>query len=1297
MGRLQVAIDRGGTFTDVVARTSDGKIVTMKLLSEDPGKYKDAPTEAIRRLLQQNCFPLDPTDIEWIRMGTTVATNALLERKGERVALLVTDGFRDLLHIGNQSRPKLFDLSVRIPDVVYEEVVEVQERVVLFRDDCKLTDEIRGRIQQTTATTGEKIEIWKAVDEEQLRKDLLSIKEKGISSIAVALLHSYCFPDHELRVGEIARDMGFTNVSLSHQIIAMQKYVPRAHTACTDAYLTPCLKLYIDTFSNAFERSKLHGLNVLFMQSDGGLTSVEKFSGSRAILSGPAGGVIGYSITSYIDSQPVIGFDMGGTSTDVSRFDGSLDHVLESTIASVTIQAPQLDINTVAAGGGSILTFRSGLFRVGPESAGAQPGPACYRKGLFCTFYIWMAFFSMTILLGGPLTVTDANLILGRLIPDHFPALFGPQGNEPLDFEASLTKFQELAINSFLKENEKKTLSIEEIAVGFVRVANESMSRPIRALTEGKGFDLRDHVLACFGGAGGQHACAIARALGMKTVFISRFAGVLSALGLALADVVHEMQEPSGKVISSENWSNINDRLKYLSNFGIEELHKQGHDRKSVVVEKYLNLRYEGTDCALMCASTEGTADSFINIFLKKYKDQFGFILPGRPIIVDDIRIRALAKSAMTIDRKIDVRQQENPVKELKKVKCYFEQGLIETPVYAVEELYANDRISGPAIIIDPSCTIVVEPNCEATVTDCGDIRIAIEHMKEDTKSTELDLIKLSIFQNRFMSIAEQCGRVLQLTAISTNIKERLDFSCAVFGPDGGLVANAPHIPVHLGAMQEAVQYQLRHLGVELRDGDVILSNHPSAGGSHLPDLTIITPVFHDDDKEKPVFFVASRGHHADIGGLTPGSMPPNSTSLLQEGAQFISFKIVEQGQFKETELIERLNEPGKQENCSGTRTLMHNIADLKAQIAANLKGVKLVQELIDIYSLKLVQAYMGYIQDNAETAVKDLLQTIVHSLSKKENQEKVRLQAVDYMDDGSKICLCIDIDGQERKAKFDFTGTSEQVWYNWNAPRSITYSAIIYCLRAMIAHEIPLNQGCMRPIEVILPRGSLLDPHEDAAVVGGNVLTSQRVVDVILRAFHACAASQGCMNNITWGDNQATSYYETVAGGAGAGPNWRGRSGVHTHMTNTRITDPEILEKRFPVVLLKFCLRPSSGGKGQFHGGDGVDRRILFRRSMTLSILTERRVYQPYGLCGGENGQCGKNLLKRVDGRVINLGGKSSVPMKPGDTFILLTPGGGGYGKVHEEQENPSERTEFQTFTEHGSLFDYKLTQEGS
>ncbi|CAF1236260.1 unnamed protein product [Adineta steineri] len=1283
MGRLQVAIDRGGTFTDVVARTSDDKIVTMKLLSEDPEKYKDAPTEAIRRLLKQESFPLNPADVDWIRMGTTVATNALLERKGERVALLVTNGFRDLLYIGNQSRPKLFDLSVRIPDVLYEEVVEVQERVVLCRDDCKLDNEIRGKNEQKKTTTGDKIEVWKEVDEEQLRKDLNVIKEKGILSVAVALLHSYCFPDHELRVGEIARDMGFTNVSLSHQIIAMQKYVPRAHTACTDAYLTPCLKRYIDTFSSAFEKNKLDELNVLFMQSDGGLTPVEKFSGSRAILSGPAGGVVGYSTTSYIDSQPVIGFDMGGTSTDVSRFDGSLEHVLESTIASVTIQAPQLDINTVAAGGGSILTFRSGLFRVGPESAGAQPGPACYRKG-------------------GPLTVTDANLILGRLIAEDFPALFGPKGDEQLDSEVTSNKFKELTetINSFLKENEKKTLSVEEIALGFINVANESMSRPIRALTEGKGFDLRDHVLACFGGAGGQHACAIARTLGMKTVFVSRFAGVLSALGLALADVVHEMQEPSGKAINSDNWSTVIDRLKHLSKCGVEELTKQGHDQKSIIVEKYLNLRYEGTDCALMCTSNEDTPESFTNLFLKKYQDQFGFTLPDRPIITDDIRIRALAKSAMNIDRKIENRPNDKPLKESKKTKCYFEKGFVETSVYLIHELYANDKISGPAIIIDPSCTILIEPNCEATVTDCGDIHISIEHIKDDTDSTELDLIKLSIFQNRFMSIAEQCGRVLQLTAISTNIKERLDFSCAVFGPDGGLVANAPHIPVHLGAMQEAVQYQMRSIGHELRDGDVILSNHPAAGGTHLPDFTVITPVFHKENKDKPVFFVASRGHHADIGGLTPGSMPPNSTSLLQEGAQFISFKIVEQGKFKEKEVTDRLNEPGKLENCSGTRTLTHNIADLKAQIAANLKGVKLVQELIDIYSLKVVQAYMGYIQDNAETAVKDLLKSVVESLSEKENNEKdkdhAKLHAVDYMDDGTKICLCVEINGKERKAKFDFTGTSEQVWYNWNAPRSISYSAIIYCLRAMIPHEIPLNQGCMRPIEVILPPGSILDPHKDAAVVGGNVLTSQRLVDVILRAFNVCAASQGCMNNITWGDNNAMSYYETVAGGAGAGPKWHGRSGVHTHMTNTRITDPEILEKRFPVVLLKFSLRLQSGGHGKFRGGDGVDRQILFRTPITLSILTERRVHQPYGLCGGGNGQSGKNLLKRVDGRLVNLGGKCSVPMKPGDIFILLTPGGGGYGKEDDDHEHKSDEAEFRSFIERGSLFDYRLAQEG-
>lgn len=1283
------AIDRGGTFTDVYARCPGGRVRVMKLLSEDPSNYPDAPTEGIRRIVEQETGkssprtkPVDTSNIGWIRMGTTVATNALLERKGERIALAITDGFRDVLHIGNQARPNIFDLKIVCPEVLYEEVVEVRERIVPRLDTS--TEEIaleKWRVEQ--GSTGEELLVMKQVDEVQLRQDLQQILDKGITSLAVVLLHSYMYKVHEEKVGAIALEMGFSHVSLSSHVIPMVKAVPRGFTASSDAYLTPHIKAYLKGFSGGF-KNNLKDVNVLFMQSDGGLTQMNRFNGSRAILSGPAGGVVGYAMTSYkqLGSQPVIGFDMGGTSTDVSRYAGQYEHVFESTTAGVTIQAPQLDVNTVAAGGGSQLFFRSGMFVVGPESAGAHPGPVCYKKG-------------------GPLAVTDANLALGRLLPQYFPKIFGPKENEPLDKKRTMEAFKQVAkeVNAFNLDNKK--IKVEEVAMGFIRVANEAMCRPIRALTQAKGHDTSQHALAVFGGAGGQHACAVARALGMQTVIIHKYAGILSAYGMALADVVHEAQEPCAKVYEPENFGYFDSRLEVLEAECIKSLKNQGFCSRNIVCEAYLNLRYEGTDCALMCSAVKKTSTEkskvcsfgdFQEAFIERYKREFGFIIENREIIVDDIRVRGIGKSVIEEEETI-AQCEGNPTSEIV-TSVYFEEGWLDTKVFMLSSLSAGHCIAGPAIIMDKLSTILIEPDCTASITSKGDVLIKIGETKRKKIGTEMDAIQLSIFSHRFMSLAEQMGRILQRTSISTNIKERLDFSCALFGPDGGLVSNAPHIPVHLGAMQETVQYQLNVLGDEIKDGDVLLSNHPSAGGSHLPDLTVITPVFYRNEKS-PVFYVASRGHHADIGGITPGSMPPHSTSIQEEGAVFMSFKLVEQGIFQEEKLVEALMAPGKIPGSSGTRNLKDNLSDLRAQVAANHKGIQLVNELIDFYSLEVVQAYMSHIQKSAEYAVRDLLKDVGARVYEKTGAYS--LHAIDYMDDGSPIELTVDINPEDGTALFDFGGTGPEVWGNCNAPRAITVSGIIYCLRAMVAHDIPLNQGCLKPITIKVPPGSILDPSEDAAVVGGNVQTSQRVVDVILRAFGACAASQGCMNNITFGDD-SVGYYETVAGGAGAGPGWHGRSGVHVHMTNTRITDPEILERRYPVILNRFTLNKNTGGSGKFRGGDGVVRELLFRRPLTLSILTERRVFAPYGLEGGEDGKRGNNFLIRKNGRKIRLHSKSSVKVEKGDMFQLLTPGGGGYGKADESNSDDSYTGPPEKKARHiqrGSVFEFNRAQE--
>ena len=1029
----------------------------------------------------------------------------------------------------------------------------------------------------------------------------------------------------------------------------MVKIVSRGDTTTVDAYLTPHIKKYLRNFRSGF-RDELRHTSLLFMQSDGGLVSADRFKGSNAILSGPAGGVVGYAMTTYSsqENKPVIGFDMGGTSTDVSRFGGEFELVHETETAGVRIQAPQMNIVTVAAGGGSRLFFRNGLFEVGPESAGAHPGPVCYRKN-------------------GYLAVTDANLVLGRLQPDYFPKVFGETLDQPLDQGAAREELKQLTrtINRAYGHSLEKDLTVEEVALGFIRVANETMVRSIREISVMRGYDVEEHVLACFGGAGGQHACAIARELGIKRILIHRHAGILSAYGMGLADVVVERQEPSTLLLAPDSLDIIKDRLTDLEQSARAGLSQQGYNGQEAVVTQYLNLRYQGTDTAFMIPKPDD--NDYESAFRSSHRREFGFDLEDRRIVVDDIRARAVYRSPGYNAEKFFFRTTHT--EPGRTVDCYFESGWEKTPLYELDQLGRQQRIEGPAVIIQDTSTILIEPGCRAEMTGEGNIAIDIVQNADSRPDDKVDPIQLSIFSHLFMSIAEQMGRILQKTAISTNIKERLDFSCALFDQNGELVANAPHVPVHLGAMGETVRWQMANVGDRLREGDVLVTNHPSAGGSHLPDITVITPVWHNG---KPVMYVASRGHHADIGGISPGSMPPFSKQLTEEGACIKSFKLVAKGRFDEEGITERLNAPGKIKRkpgrpvISGTRTIDDNISDLKAQVAANLQGVELLRRMIHRYDLSVVHRFMKHIRVNAERAVREMLR----DFSKKMNLLPVdTVMAEDCLDDGSPIRLKLTIDRDEGSAVFDFSESGFELWGNLNTPRAVVSSAVLYSLRSILKQRIPLNSGCLKPVRLVVEPGTLLSPSENAAVVGGNVLTSQRITDVVFKAFQTVAASQGCMNNLTFG-NDHMGYYETIGGGAGAGPEWDGQSGVHTHMTNTRITDPEILEKRYPVMLRRFSLRPDSGGEGKHSGGDGLIREIEFLDYLNVAILSERRVFAPYGLAGGQPGKRGENLFLTRDGRTLNLGGKNEIRAEPGDAIRIATPGGGGYGVPMEGNE---------------------------
>ncbi len=1230
---IRFSIDRGGTFTDIYAEVpGEPGFRVVKLLSENPDHYPDAPLEGIRRVLEDvqgkplARGALDGSAIEWIRMGTTLATNALLERKGAKTALLITRGFGDLLAIGKQSRPRIFDLEIRKPPPIWQRVIEVDERV-------RLVPAGEGAF---TGLSGEGIEVLKAPDLGHLRRELARLKDEGFESLAVVLMHAYTHPAHELLIGALAEEMGFSHVSLSSQVLAKIRIVDRGQTAAVDAALTPLIRNYLKSFRAGFRGQEP---DLFFMQSDGGLTRAEAFSGSRAVLSGPAGGVVGAARTTAREfpGRPVIAFDMGGTSTDVSRYDGEYEWTEESETAGVFLQVPQLDIRTVAAGGGSRLFFENGLFVVGPESSGAHPGPVCYKKG-------------------GLLSLTDANLFLGRLMPEYFPRVFGPGEDEPLDEKATREAFLDLTRRIQKERGDGPVLSPEEVAEGFIDVANETMVRPIREVSVARGFDVKDHVLACFGGAGGQHACALARTLGMNKVFVHRHAGILSAYGLGLADLVVERREPAAATLDGASLPALVARLDALEDDARRELAGQGN--YDAQVRRYLNLRVEGVDAQLMIAEPED--GDFARRFQLEHEREFGFKLSGRPVRVDDLWVRVIGLCPRMKARPIEKKPAPTPPATV--TRCYFRNGWADTPVHRLADLGAGEAIAGPALIIDDTSTLVIEPGCRAAITPYGDVEIDIPPPSGiPPASGAPDPVELALFGHRFMSIAEQMGRQLVRTAISTNIKERQDFSCALFGPTGDLVANAPHQPVHLGAMGEAVKRQLAVYRDDMRPGDVWVTNDPSFGGSHLPDITVITPVMEDG---RPVFFVANRGHHADIGGITPGSMPAFSSTLAEEGAVIRSFKLVEGGVFREDAIAALLaaeqDGPGGRK-VPGTRALADNLADLKAQVAANHKGVELVRELIRRSSLQTVQAYMQHLQDNADRSVRKRLAALAQSRGIERGEA---LHAEDRLDDGSLIRLALTIDPASGSAVFDFTGTAKQLAGNLNAPCAVTASVILYCLRCLIESDLPLNQGCLRSIAIRLPEGSLLAPGPTAAVAGGNTLTSQRLTDVVLKAASAAAASQGCMNNLTFG-NSRFAYYETIGGGAGAGPFWHGQSGVHTHMTNTRITDPEILEKRYPLLLREFSIRRGSGGGGAYRGGDGLVREIEFLESLDVTLLCERRVYAPYGLAGGEPGATGQNLWIQAGGIEIDLGGKNQFTVQPGDRVRILTPGGGGYGQA--------------------------------
>ncbi len=1206
----QFWIDRGGTFTDVIARAPAGALVTLKLLSEDAAHYRDAGVEGIRRILRQHGGDTRPK-IASIRMGTTLATNALLERRGEPTGLVITEGFGDALRIGYQNRPQLFARHIVLPELLYSSVIEARERVDAHGD------------------------ILVPLDAEHLRERLQQLRTDGLRSIAIVFMHGYRFTAHERRAAAIARELGFEQVSASHEVAPLLRLVTRGDTTVVDGYLSPLLVRYIEELRQDLA-TDLGEPRLYFMQSNGGLTDASAFRGMNSILSGPAGGLVGMvKAGSAAGYHKLIGFDMGGTSTDVSLFDGEYPRRFDNTIAGVRLNVPMMNVHTVAAGGGSILRFAAGRFQVGPQSAGANPGPAAYRRG-------------------GPLTVTDINVLLGRLQPAFFPAVLGPDANQPLDVAAVEAGFRRLADEIGRETREQR--APEEIAEGFLRVAVETMASAIKHVSVRQGHDAGDFALFCFGGAAAQHACLIAESLGIRAILIHPLASLMSAYGIGLADVREIRRQSVERILDAPLMEHLEREFTRLEAAACASLGQQGFDTARVAIERRVDLRIADTDASL--AVPFGGIAAMRAEFDRLHRRQYGFGVGEAALGVSSISVEAIVATVMPQSRGADDPQGAAPAPSTARVRMSGEW--LEIPITHRDELHSGKQCSGPALIVEPHTTVVLERDWSCQRLDSGELLLTRKAPsprpspasgtgeRDDSLSPAAggaDPVLLEVFNNLFMHIAEQMGAALEHTAASVNIKERLDFSCALFDARGGLIANAPHMPVHLGSMGASVEHILQANAGRMGAGDVFILNAPYQGGTHLPDITVVTPIFLGTGADAD-FFVASRAHHADIGGITPGSMPPHSRSVHEEGVLFDNFRLVSAGHFEEQALRERLVA-----GAHPARNPAQNIADLKAQIAANEKGGAELARMIERYGLQTVRAYMQHVQDNAEESVRRVIGQLGSGSFRYE------------MDNGQAIVVRVEIDSASRSAVIDFSGTSVQAENNFNAPVSVCAAAVLYVFRTLIDEDIPLNAGCLKPLRLVIPAGSMLNPRYPAAVVAGNVETSQCIVDALYGALGVLAASQGTMNNFTFG-NERHQYYETIAGGSGAGENFDGTSAVHTHMTNSRLTDPEVLELRFPVLLREFRVRQGSGGAGRHRGGDGTVRRIEFRESMTASILANHRRIAPFGLRGGEAGQLGSNRVIRKNGAVEELPATASVEVAPGDAFVIETPGGGGFGK---------------------------------
>lgn len=1195
--RWQFWIDRGGTFTDIVARRPDGTLVTHKLLSENPEQYRDAAVAGIRHLLGlADGEPITPERVDMVKMGTTVATNALLERKGERTALATTRGFRDVLRIAYQNRPRLFDLDIVLPDALYETVVEIDERIGAHGD------------------------IVSPLDQGQAEASLRRVYDSGVRALAIVLIHGYRYTAHERALAALARRIGFTQVSVSHEVSPLMKMVSRGDTTVVDAYLSPILRRYVEQVAH-----EMPGVNLQFMQSSGGLTRADAFQGKDAILSGPAGGIVGMVRAARAAGfAQVIGFDMGGTSTDVSHYNGEFERVFETQVAGVRMRAPMMSIHTVAAGGGSVLGFDGARLRVGPESAGANPGPAAYRRG-------------------GPLTVTDCNVMLGKIQPDHFPRVFGPHANEPLDRDGVVAKFEALADEIHAATGRRETP--EALAEGFLEIAIGSMANAIKKISVQRGHDVSRYVLTTFGGAGGQHACGVADALGMTQVFAHPLAGVLSAYGMGLADQTAMRERAVEAVLSDASLPALNAALDRLADEAVGALLEQGVPPERIATGRRVHLRYQGTDSALDVPA--GSVDAMQQAFEAAYRQRYAFLMPGTPLVAELASVEAIGRSDAPVEiAPLAPRAGGDTPRAHSAVRFYSGGTWHDAALYVRDTLLAGDAIDGPAIVAEKNGTTVVEPGWRAQMTAQGNLVLTRATPLPSRRSlgTDADPVRLEIFNNLFMSIAEQMGLRLQNTAYSVNIKERLDFSCAIFDGDGNLIANAPHMPVHLGSMGESIRTVIERNRGRMCDGDVFMLNDPYHGGTHLPDVTVITPVF-ADGSDAPLFYVGSRGHHADIGGTTPGSMPPDSTHIDEEGVLIDNWQLVSAGVLRDADTRALL--------ASGrypARNVEQNMADLRAQVAANQKGVDELRRMVAQFGRDVVLAFMGHVQDNAEEAVRRVIGALQDG-------------AYRYpLDNGAEIRVAIRVDRAARRAEIDFTGTSAQLDNNFNAPKAVCMAAVLYVFRTLVGDDIPLNAGCLKPLTVIVPAGSMLNPGYPAAVVSGNVETSSAITNALYGALGCVASSQGTMNNFTFGNDQY-QYYETIAGGSGAGNGFAGVGAVQTHMTNSRLTDPEVLEWRYPVRLDSHRIRAESGGGGRWRGGDGAVRRIRFLEPMTASILSNNRIHAPFGAAGGAAGALGRNTIERADGSVEALDHIGRAQMAPGDVFVVETPGGGGYG----------------------------------